>query len=86
MVEITREALYVIMLNEVNEYKQFYGEFGQENVNVQKYVTEKTYNSEAGDMILSILCNALGAPVIIYMYSEGQQVLETKDCNTYGHT
>lgn len=54
IVEITHEALCVIILNEVNEYKQFYEESGQENINVlqevQKYVTEMTYNSEAGDM------------------------------------
>ena len=67
--------------NEVNDNKQYYQTFSSSDADIlegiNKYISEKQYNTDCTDIILSALCNALRVTATVYQYRE-ESVTEIK--------
>ena len=63
ILDITHDALCAILWQKVQDHKDYYTEYLQATSDVEtdikKYIKEKSYNNESGDIIVPALCNAL---------------------------
>ena len=67
---MSSDELCVKLWNDVNDNKQFYQTFlsGDTDIleGVDKYIAEKQNNAVCADIILLVLCNALGKSATVY--------------------
>ena len=76
ILDITHDARCAILWQEFQDHKDYSTEYLQATsdvgTDITKYIKEKSYNNESGDIIVPTLCNALEISAIIYVHKDGQ--------------
>ena len=71
---MSSDELCVKLRNEVNDNKEYYQTFSSSDNDIlegiDKYISDKQYNTDCADIILSALCNALAVTATVYQFRE----------------